>query len=136
MADVTVTAASVAPTATTSRNEGTAGATITAGQPLYKDSAASYTLKPAISTSVAASACVGIALHGASSGQPIAYATRGDVTFNAAFTQGIVYAVSAAAAGGIAPISDITTGDYPCILGVATSTTNLKLGITTAGVVI
>jgi hypothetical protein len=32
-------------------------------------------------------------------------------------------------AGGIAPYADLATGDFVTILGVATTVTNLKIGI-------
>lgn len=134
MADISVTPASVQRTDTTVVLSGIAGGTITAGQPLYKDAADANSLKAAVATSAATAAVVGIAAHGASDGQPIKYYGRGDVTFNAALTAGSVYVASAAAAGGIAPVGDMTTGNFVTILGVATSTTNLKLGITASGV--
>ena len=43
-------------------------------------------------------------------------------------TAGAVYVVSANA-GGIAPVADLGSGDYVTLLGIATSTTNLKLSI-------
>ena len=36
-------------------------------------------------------------------------------------------------AGGIAPVGDLTTGDYPCALGIATSTTVLNVKIQSGG---
>jgi len=42
-------------------------------------------------------------------------------------TVGEVYVVSATA-GGIAPVGDLTTGNYVTVLGVATTTSNLQLG--------
>ena len=134
MADVVVTAANVLKSTTTSTDRGAAGATITAGQPLYKDATDSYKLKLAIGTSVAASACVGISLHGAASGQPVEYAIEGPYTSGATLTVGQTYVVSAGAAGGIAPISDLTTGGFPTLLGVATTAAVLKLKISASGV--
>lgn len=134
MADLSITAANVLKSTTSSTDRGTAGATITAGQPLYKDSTDGYRLKPAIGTSVAASACVGVSLHGASDEQPIEYTTEGPYTAGATLTVGQTYVVSASAAGGIAPISDLTTGNYPTILGVATTAAVLKLKINASGV--
>lgn len=118
------------PTTTTITAQGIAGGTITAGQPLYADAADSNKLKPAQSDTAVKAAVVGIALGGASSGQPVSYAVGGDVTFNAGFTKGKVYLVSNAAAGGIAPSADLSTaGVYISVLGVSTSTSNLKLGL-------
>lgn len=134
MADISVTASAVQRTDTTVVLSGIAGSTITAGQPLYKDAADANSLKAGIATAAATAAIVGVAAHGASDGQPIKYYGRGDVTYNAVLTVGTVYVASASAAGGIAPVSDMTTGNFVTILGVATSTTNLKLGITASGV--
>ena len=128
MADLTITVADVKKTDSTSIAEGIAGATITAGQPVYKDSTASNKLKPADADVLATAAAVGIALHGASADQPLKYATSGNLTLSAVMTAGAVYVVSTNA-GGIAPVADLGSGDYVTLLGIATSTTNLKLSI-------
>ncbi len=134
MADVSVTASAVVPTATTVIARGTAGATITAGQAVYADPNANFAIKPAQATSqTQATNVVGIALDGAASGQPVAYATGGDVTFNSAFTTVSVYVLSAANAGGIAPNTDLATGNWGTVLGMATSATNLRLGLIASG---
>jgi hypothetical protein len=134
MADLTVTAASVLKSTSSSTDRGTAGATITAGQPLYKDSTDSYKLKPAIGTSVAASASVGVATNSASSGQTVEYVTEGPYTAGATLTVGIVYGVSANAAGAIAPITDLASTNFVTVLGVATTAALLKLKINASGV--
>ena len=128
MADLTITVADVKKTDSTSIAEGIAGATITAGQPVYKDSTASNKLKPADADVLASAAAVGIALHGASADQPLKYATSGNLTLSAVMTVGAVYVVSTNA-GGIAPVADLGSGDYVTLLGIATSTSNLKLSI-------
>jgi hypothetical protein len=133
VADVSVTAASVVKTASTAIRAGIAGATITAGQPIYLDSTASNKAKPADADALATAAVVGIALNSASDGQPIDYATAGNVTYNSAFTVGQVY-VASTNAGGIAPYADLGSGDYVTILGVATTATNLKLSINQSGI--
>ena len=127
MADLTVTAASVAPYTGANNpsviSRGTAGATITAGQAIYLDSTTS-TLKLAdADASTAAAYGVGIALHASLSGQPLSYVSGGFFTPGATLTKGQVYCVSATA-GGIAPISDTVaaTGAHPCILFYAIST--------------
>jgi hypothetical protein len=127
MADVSVTAASVVKTSTTAISEGIAGGTVTAGQPVYIDTTDS-SLKGADADVQATSVAAGIALHGASTGQPLKYATGGNLTFNAGFTVGQVYVVSTTA-GGIAPYSDLASGDFVTILGVATTTSNLNIKI-------
>lgn len=135
MADLTVSATGVKRTSSTVIQEGTAGATITAGQPVYADSANNYVLKPCQATSQAAAQCVGIALHGAASGQPLRYAADGDVIFSGTtMVMGTCYVVSANA-GGIAPSADLdasTAANYGTFLGISTNdgTNNiLRLGI-------
>ena len=72
--------------------------------------------------------CAGIALHGAANGQPLKYATGGNLTFNAAFAAGDCVCVSTTV-GGLAPYADLASGDFITIIGIATSTTNLKIQI-------
>lgn len=127
--DISVTAASVIAGTDATFATGTAGGTITAGQPLYIDTSDSNKLKPAdCDASDLASTVAGIALHAALSGQPIKYQTGGNLTFNAVLTAGKCF-VASATAGGIAPIADLTTGWRTSVLGVALSTTSLKMNI-------
>jgi hypothetical protein len=130
MADITITAASVKKTATTVIEEGVAGATITAGKPVYKDSTDGKLKLADADLSLAAAEAIGIALNGAETDHPLEYATGGDVTYNAGLTAGTVYVVSATA-GGVAPSADLDAAStwYATILGVASSTTNLKVSI-------
>ena len=139
MADINVSADEVVPAnANTTIARGTAGDEITAGQAVCADPADNYRIKPAQATDEdQANNVVGIALNGAYSGQPIAYATSGDVTFNSAFTAASLYVLSGENAGGIAPSADLddSTNDwYGVVLGITTSATNLRLGITKSGV--
>lgn len=134
MADISVTAANVAKSALAVTRTGRAGATITAGQPVYEDSTDSFDLKPAQADTAVKAKCVGIALHGASDGQPLTYVVSGDLTAGATLVVGQVYVVSDAAAGGIAPIADLGTGDFPTILGIAKSTSVLAVNIQVGGV--
>ena len=131
MAELSVTPANVVATSTTRVARGTAGATITAGMPIYIDTAASDVLKPCDADVLASSVCAGIALHGAASGQPIQYAVSGDITFST-MTVGAVYFVSQTTAGSLCLDTDLLTGDYITVIGVATTATNLKLGITSS----
>jgi hypothetical protein len=128
MADYSVTAASVVKTANTAISEGIAGGTITAGMAVYIDTADSSKLKACDADVSATSVAAGIALHGAANGQPLKYATSGNLTFNTAFTTGDVVCVSTTA-GGIAPYADLASGDFVTVLGIATSTSNLRLQI-------
>ncbi len=114
MADVSITVANVAASINPAYASGTAGATITAGQPLSFNG--STTLIPAdANASLANATCVGIALHGSLSGQPIKYQTAGDITIGGTLTVGGVYVVSANA-GGIAPVADLMSGWYTTVL--------------------
>jgi hypothetical protein len=75
----------------------------------------------------------GIALNGASDGQPIDIITAGDLTVNAVLTAGTVYYLSPSA-GGIAPLADVLSGDDVVVIGIARSTTVLKVAIQIPGV--
>ncbi len=130
MAAISVTAASVAPGTDCSIVNGTAGATITAGMPLYVDTANSNVLKPCdADASDLASTVAGISLHAALTGQPIAYANAGRVTFNAVLVAGKAYVAGGTVAGDINPIADLTTNWRTSLLGIAYSTTSLRLQI-------
>lgn len=133
MADLSITATSVvAPNAT--RAEGIAGETITAGQVVYKASDTGKWMK-ADSNSATAEARMpkGIALCGSALNQPIFVATKGDVTLGAVLTAGVAYYLSDTP-GGICPVADVGTGEYPSVLGIAKSTSVLNLNITSSGV--
>jgi hypothetical protein len=134
MADLTITAASVLPGTGAKIVEGTAGAAVTAGQVLYLDSSTNtYKLADCNSATAAVRSPAGIALNGAASGQPVAVQTAGPITIGATLTAGVGYWLSGTA-GGIRPVADNTTGDYPVILGLATSTTVINIKIQEAGV--
>lgn len=135
MTDLTITPASVIAGAGAVLENGTAGATITAGQAVYLDTATTgkYQLADCDSATAAARVARGIALNGASAGQPLQIAKSGPVTIGATLTPGVTYCLSATP-GGVAPAADITTGDYPCILGLAASASVLNLDIQSAGV--
>lgn len=136
MADITVTAASVLPTTTTTTDSGIAGETLTAGVPIYKKASDSnYFWQTDADLSQEAAQAAGISLHGAARGQPIKFATGGDLTIPT-MVAGTAYCCSAAA-GKICPSADVDTGTtlYMTILGVSSSTTNLKLAIMPSGAI-
>lgn len=137
MGDYAVTATSVVPTATTTQTFGTAGATITAGQPVYIDTGDSNKIKPAANTSALTATVAGVALANAASGQPVFYATGGDVTFNSIFTAAVVV-VLGSAAGGLSASADLDASSgtrYGAVVGIATSATNLKIRPVNSGVI-
>jgi len=126
MADISVTASSVLPGAGAIIEAGTAGATITAGQALYKDSSGNWMLADADSATAAARDAKAIALNGASAGQPINVQRGGEITINSVLTAGVTYYLSGTG-GGIAPLADVGTGEYYDIIGIAKSATSMKL---------
>lgn len=135
MSDISITAASVLKGANAKTRKGIAGATITAGQVVYEDTADSSKFKLADCDASAATAKVaGIALHGASAGQPLEidvedddFAPGGTLSLSAGGDTGIY--VLSGTAGGIAPMDDLASGDYPVILMVAKSTSKAILKI-------
>lgn len=134
MSDLAVTAANVKAGANAVIDrQHNAGATVTAGQQVYFDSTTSkWKLADTNSATAAARAAAGTALNGASDGQPLAVQTGGDITIGATLTPGVAYYLSGTP-GGIAPVGDLTTGDYPCVIGMAKSSTVLALNYQSAG---
>ena len=133
MVDIAVTAASVAQGSNARIEHGTFGATVTAGQVVYKDSADDQFKLADANGAAALKVPVGIALNGGADGQPATIQKSGEITVGGTLVAGTVYALSATP-GGIAPLADITTGDDVAILGVAKSTTVLMLDIQVSGV--
>lgn len=136
MADLTITAASVVLSSGT-KESGTAGATITAGQALYLDSATN-TLKLAQCDGTAAEAdVVGVSLHASLSGQPIAYAKNGAALNIGATTAKTTAYVLSAAAGGICPQADLVSTNKIVYLGYATATDgSVVLNVRNTGAVV
>lgn len=134
MADLSITATSVIAGSSAKKVHGTAGASVTAGQPVYLDSATNtYKLADCDSGTAAVRSPDGVTLHAAASGQPLTIAERGPVTIGATLTAGVAYYLSATA-GGICPVADLVAGNYPVILGIATSASVLNIDIQEAGV--
>lgn len=134
MADLTITAANVLSGTGARIVYGTAGVALTAGQVVYLDEATnSYKLSDSNSATAAVRDVDGIALHAAAAGQPIAVHTRGPLTIGATLVAGQTYALSETP-GGIQPVADLGSGEYPTIIGMAISTTVLNVHIQSAGV--
>jgi hypothetical protein len=135
MADLSITAANVLAGSGAKTTSGTAGATVTAGQVLYYDSAtSSYKLADTDSATVAARSPAGIALHAAASGQPLTILQSGLITIGATVAVGVSYWLSGTA-GAICPVADVAPGDYPVIIGIGVSTSVLKVQFLEAGAV-
>lgn len=132
MADVTFTATSVKPGTGAQRQRVTFGATITPGLVVYLDSADNEYKIAHCETSATTAAAVGIALTSGSDGQPGIIQTGGNLTCDNLSLATPVYVLSAA--GKICPAADLANDDFITIVGVATSTTNLKLSFAASGV--
>lgn len=134
MADLSITATSVIASAAARRVTKTAGATITAGQPVYVLTAG--TIGPADANDSTKATVLGIAENGGATGQRISV-----VTEDPAFVLGATVAIgdvlmASTTAGGIAPVADATTGDFVTVLGVAVSTSAINLKPIAAGAAI
>jgi hypothetical protein len=142
MADISITAANVAASSTAVIEYNYKfGATVTAGQLVYRDDTATppnWKLldRDAAATGNELATVKGIALNGGASGQPAAVCTKdSDFTPGGTLTNGITL-YSSDTAGGITSADIPTTGDYPTVLGVAKSTSKMNLNPTSSGVVI
>lgn len=120
MADISITASAVAASATATTRDVTAGAEVTRGQAVIYDTASSkWVLADADAEATATGNNIGIALNEAGDGQPLRVVTRDRAGLTlSGMTIGEVYCISTTA-GGIAPESDLLSGDFPCVLGVA-----------------
>lgn len=124
MANIAITASDVAPGANVKHVKGVAGATITAGQALYLD-VVTNTYKLASATAEDTAAFAGVALCGASAGQPVVMAkTDADLDLGNQLSVGEVYVVSATA-GAIAPASDLVAGNFVSLVGISNASDSL-----------
>lgn len=135
MADLAITAALVISATGATTEYGTAGATITAGKAVYYDSTTSkWKLADAddATAAVRMSTKGGIALNGASDGQPLKVHRAGQITIGGTLTPGLPYFLSPTP-GGIGLIAEVLSGDYIVPLGFALSATVLDVHITYTG---
>lgn len=119
MADLTVTPASVVIGSGAQVGAGTAGETILAGQPLYVKSTDGRLWKAKSSGTTEEATVAGIALHGATAAQPIAYASDGTINIGATTVKTVAYVLSATA-GGVCPMADLVATNKIVCLGFAT----------------
>ena len=135
MPDISITPGSVLAYADVVPIDGIAGAAITAGQVVYLDTSVTpNTLLLADCDASATTATVaGIALTGASTGQPVKYAKSGEITIGGTVTVGELYVLSGTA-GGIAPEGDLASGDYVSFLGVGTTAARIRFNLLNSGV--
>lgn len=134
MANLSQTAANVVPGAGAKIDRTRySGATLTAGMPVYIDPADGLAKIADNNVSAAIANVYGIALNGASSGQPVDIATEGDVNLGATLAVGETYALSATA-GAICPEADVVSTNFMTLLGVARTAALLQLKINVTGV--
>ncbi|MGX1096514.1 hypothetical protein [Amorphus sp. MBR-141] len=135
MTDLSITAANVVASGNARIEHGTSGATITAGAVVYKAAATGkFGLCDSNSGTAEVKAAYGIALNGASDGQPLAVVKKGDVTIGATITAGERYFASETP-GGIQPSADLASEDI-VFLGIAKSASVLALDIQIPGVTV
>lgn len=137
MANLTQTAANVALGSQATRTQIVqAGESVTQGMPVYLNTSDSKYYQSDANASATAAGCNGIALTPASTDGYFVIATPGSgakVNLGATLTVGQTYTVSATK-GAICPIGDLTTGDYPTILGIASTTALLNFNVQAGGV--
>lgn len=110
-----------------------AGVAILAGQVVYRD-VSDGRVKLASTATAAVAAAVGVALNSAPTvGQPVRVCWDGTVTGVAALVVGEPYFVSDTA-GSVGQISDVGTGDFVTLVGIALSATSLRVRPLASGV--
>jgi hypothetical protein len=125
--DLSITSTTVVPGANAILRKAKAGALITAGKVVYKSATdGKIYLSKSNDASAAVRQVIGIAISTAATGSIVEYVIEDDnLTIGATVSNGTVYVLSGANAGGIAPLADQTTGWYPTILAVGTSSTTI-----------
>ncbi|HRP26024.1 hypothetical protein [Thauera sp.] len=118
MANLTITAANVIAGAGSVQDQGLAGTTITAGEVIYQAATKKALLADADEDTALERAPKGIALNGASDGQPLRWLKAGPITIGATLTPGTFYYLSDDP-GKICPLADVTGGDYIVQIGYA-----------------
>lgn len=126
-ADLTITAAGVVPGTGASLVTGTAGEAVTAGKLVYLKSAdKKWYLADCNAATAEQRQAIAIAVTGSAAGQPVVVQKGGPITIGSTVAAGTAYFLSGTA-GGVRPSADNTTGDYPQIVGMGISTTQIQL---------
>lgn len=134
MTDLSITAANVEVGGNARTETGRAGASITAGQVVFKNASDEFVLADTDDTSL--DEVYGIALHASGDDQPLTVALPGsDITIGATLTAGTTYYLSGTA-GGICPAADLASGDRVIFLGIAKSTSVLHFRPIDSGVIL
>ena len=111
----------------------TAGVLVVPGQPVYEATDGDHELGDA---SAAASADIkGVAVSYADDTDALLIVFEGDIDLGAVLAVGTIYVVSDTS-GAIMPATDLSSGEFTTILGIATTTSNLSLKLQVGGVAI
>lgn len=132
MTDIVITNTAVAPSTNAAIDDGFAGETIAAGKVVFLNTSTNRWMLTD-NNGTGTRAAKGIALNGASSGQPVTVQKGGDINLGAVLTAGVAYYASGTP-GGICPVADLTTGMDPILIGMAKSTSILTISIQDPGV--
>jgi len=132
MADISITAANVIPSANAQLYRKTLAAASTAGQVVYLDTNGKAALADA-NASATTAAVYGILVTGGGTNQVATVCTKDPaLVIGATVAIGDVLILSATA-GGVAAVADLATGHYGTVLGIATSTTAVNFNPVAAG---
>lgn len=132
MTAISITAGNIIPATSYAYVDTVAATTITRGQVCYLNASNQAALAQCDGTALEATVA-GIALNDAGAGQPIRLQNGGTMGMGAVLTAGVPYCVGATA-GQIVPFEDIVSTNKVSFLGVASTTSNLVIGINNTGV--
>lgn len=103
-----------------------AGATLTAGMPVYRNTSTNE-YEPADADTDAASEVEGVAATDGADGREFLMFLPGTVIdWGATLTAGTLYTLSTTA-GAIAPDTDLGTGDYPVLMAIGAGSTDAEI---------
>lgn len=120
--DLSITASGVLPGAGAFVGSGTAGESLTRGQPLFRNKTDSKLYRAAATNAnqSANSVVVGICAQDVAANQPVQYYRGGQIAIGANITAGQVYVLSSNT-GGIAPAADLVATNYTTVLAIGIS---------------
>lgn len=131
MADIAITAANFLPSSVAQTFTGTAGATITQGQPVYLNTVTqTYMLTNAATTGNGINVCAGLAMDGASNQQKFLIC-RSDtnLALGGTVNAGEIVVVSGNAGGVCLSTSAVLSGLYLTVLGVGIGGNNINFAM-------
>jgi len=138
MADLTIIATNVGLKASTlyptpQTRAVTLGETVTEGQPLYRDANDGKYYLAESDTTVVAASTTGVSLEAGNVDDTILMITGGSMDLGATLTVGELYVVSNNT-GKIAPIGDLSTGNFTSVIGYAYDASTFIVNFLRSGV--